>query len=189
MIEEFKLKDGGSVIIKRLSIDDYEFNNNYEYIHNWMNRVSKYLGRDFNPKYLEIDKKLWYDSLKNDEVNITIGALHEEKIIGSSSLILNPFNRKMSHVGTWGICIHPNFQNQGLGRRLLLLIEKLAKDKKIIKLEAEFLDGNKSAEILYVQKLDYVIEGRRKCKAKLIDGTFLDSILIGKILDQSLIEK
>ncbi len=189
MIEEFKLKDGRSVIIKRLSTDDYEQGNNYEYVHDWMCRVSKYLGRDFDPEYFEIDKKLWYDSLKNEDVNITIGALYESKIIASSSLILNPFNKKMYHIGTWGISIHPDFQNQGLGRELLLLIEKVAIDKNLIKLEAEFLDGNKPAEILYVQKLNYSVEGRRKCKAKLKNGTFLDSILIGKIMDKSIDRK
>ena len=132
MTEEFKLKDGRPVIIKRLNTDDYEKSDNYKYVHDWMSRVSKYLGRDFDPKYLEIDKKIWYDSLKNEEVNITIGALYEGKIIASSSLMLNPFNEKMGHVGTWGITIHPDFQNQGLGRRLLLLIVKVALDKRLI---------------------------------------------------------
>jgi len=186
MNEEFKLKDGRIVNIKRLSIEDYEYDNNYEFVHNWISRVSKYLGRDFDSKNVKIDKMLLYDSLKNQEANITIGALYDGKIIASSSLILNPFNEKMNHVGTWGISVHPDFQNQGVGRKLLLLIEKIAIEKKLIKLEAEYLEGNYPAESLYVQKLGYIIEGRRKFKAKLKNGTFLDSILIGKIIDKSL---
>ncbi|MFW9879984.1 MAG: GNAT family N-acetyltransferase, partial [Candidatus Thorarchaeota archaeon] len=170
MNEEFKLKNGRIVTIKRLNVEDYDRGNNYEFVHDWISRISKYLGRDFDSRNLELDKKLLYDSLKNKEANISIGALHKGKIIASSSLVLNPFNEKMSHIGTWGISVHPDFQNQGLGRKLLLLIEKIAKDKNLIKLEAEFLEGNEPAEILYVHKLGYVIEGRRKYKAKLKNG-------------------
>jgi len=185
MREEFELKDGKLVIIKRLTIEDYEQDSNYEFVHDWMIRVSKYLGRDFLHQNLDLDKKLWYDSLRNKETNITIGALHKGKIIASSSLILNPLNEKMSHVGIWGISVHPDFQNQGLGNRLIILIEKIARDKGLIKLEAEFLEGNQPAEILYVQKLNYSIEGKRKFKAKLKDGRYIDSILIGKVIDKS----
>ena len=91
--------------------------------------------------------------------------------MASASLKLNPFNEKESHIGTWGIAIHPNFQNQGLGVKLLTLLENIAKEKGIKKLEAEYYDGNKSAEILYLEKMKYTVEGRKKYTALFSDGT------------------
>ncbi|MFX1276392.1 MAG: GNAT family N-acetyltransferase [Promethearchaeota archaeon] len=186
MYEQFTLKDGRIVTIRRLDIQDYEINDNYEFVHAWIGKISKYLGRDFNPKNLEEDKKFFYNSLANKDANITIGAIHEGKIIATSSLMINHLNEKMRHVGEWGIVVHPDFQNQGLGTKILLLIERIAKDKGLIRLEAEFFEGNTIAEKLYTEKLNYSVEGRRKYKAKLKNGQFVDSILIGKIINNSL---
>ncbi len=151
-----------------------------------MDKISEFLARDFDPKNIEIDKKFFYNSLATKEANIIIGAFHEGKIIVSSSLIINHLNEKMAHVGVWGIIVNPDFQNQGLGTYILGLIEKIAREKGLKKLEAEFVDGNKNAEKLYVKKLNYVIEGRRQFKIKLKLGNYVDSILIGKIIDKSM---
>ncbi len=186
MIEKFKLKDGRFVVIKRLSKSDYEINNNYEFVHKWLRKVSKFLAKGFKEENLEKDKKELYNILSNDKASIFIGALFEKKIIASASLKLNPFNEKSSHIGTWGIAIHPDFQNQELGIKLLTIIEKLAIDKGLKKLEADYYDGNKSAEILYLKKMKYIVEGRKKYSGLLSDGTYVDKILIGKIIDESL---
>ena len=53
MIEKFKLKDGRFVVIKRLSKSDYEINNNYEFVHKWLRKVSKFLAKEFKEKNLE----------------------------------------------------------------------------------------------------------------------------------------
>jgi len=186
MIEKFKLKDSRFVVIKRLFKSDYEINNNYEFVHKWLRNVSKFLAKGFKEENLEKDKKELYNILSNDKMSIFIGALFENKIIASASLKLNPFNEKESHIGTWGIAIHPNFQNQGLGVKLLTLLENIAKEKGLKKLEAEYYDGNKSAEILYLEKMKYTVEGRKKYTGLLSDGTYADKILIGKIIDKTL---
>jgi len=186
MIEKFKLKDGRSIVIKRLSKSDYEINNNYEFVHKWLRKVSKFLAKEFKEENLEKDKRELYDILSDDKISFFIGALFENKIMASASLKLNPFNEKESHIGTWGIAIHPNFQNQGLGVKLLTLLENIAKEKGIKKLEAEYYDGNKSAEILYLEKMKYTVEGRKKYTGLLSDGTYADKILIGKIIDKTL---
>ncbi len=99
---------------------------------------------------------------------------------------MNPFNEKESHIGTWGIVIHPNFQNQGLGAKLLTLLENVAKQRGLKKLEAEYYDQNRSAEILYLEKMKYTVEGRKKKTGLLSNGTYTDKILIGKIIDKTL---
>lgn len=186
MITQFELKDNRTVHIKRLGIEDYEENNNYEYVHNWLNQVSEFLALDFEQSDLEQDKHFFYESLSDQNANFTIGAIFNGKIIASSSLMINYKNKKMKHIGQWGIAVHPDFQNKGLGTEMLRIIEQIAIEKGLKKLEAEFFDGNVKAERLYVQKLNYEIEGRRRCKAILKNRKIVDSILIGKIINQSI---
>lgn len=187
MIENFKLKDGRIVVIKHLSIEDYEKDNNYEFVHNWLYRVNKYLDAEFEKEELDKNKKFYYDFiLSNTEENIVIGAFHEEKIIASASLMFNEKKQKSKHVGNWGIAIHPDYHNNGLGMRLLSLMEDVAREKGLKRLEAEYYDGNDNAEHLYLKKMEYTMEGKRKYAALLKNGKYVDKILIGKIIDDSL---
>ncbi len=188
MKEEFRLKDGRVVEIKRLMIEDYKTNNNYEYVHSWLHEVNKYLYLEFEDDDLDKDRANFEILMSNKDEYVMIGAKYEGKIIGSVSLELNLGNKKMGHIGKWGLVIHPNFHNQGLGARLLHIMEHLAKEKGVKKLETEFYSGNIRAERLYVEKLQYQIEGRRKFGCKLRDGTYVDRILISKIIDDSIKE-
>ena len=186
MIEKFELKDGRSVIIKRLAKEDYVKDNNYEFVHGWLNKVNKYLGLEFNKEDIENDEKFLYEHLSNTEGVIFIGAIFNNKIIGTSSLEIKLHSAKLKHIGEWGIAINPDFHNQGLGRRLLTIIERIALEKGLKKLEVEFFEGNEAAHRLYIDKLNYIIEGLRKFSCFLKDGTYVDRILIGKILDNSI---
>jgi len=189
MIEKFTLKDGRNVTIKRLNIEDYEKNQNYEFVHSWLNEVNKYLGREFLAEELEQDKEGFYKKLKNIEHLFVIGAKYNEKIIASASLELNLSSKKFKHVATWGIAVNQDFHNQGLGKRLLEIIEDISKTLGIKKLEAEFIEGNIIARNLYTKKLNYSIEGRKKYAVLLSNGTYVDKIQIGKIIDQNLINE
>ena len=42
--DKFKLKDGRVVEIKILTMDDYDADKQYEYVHNWLNKVNKFLA-------------------------------------------------------------------------------------------------------------------------------------------------
>ena len=185
-IEEFKLKDGRIVNIKRLTMKDYNADNNYEYVHDWLNKVNEFLDLEFEKEDLKRDKANFEFLMSNKDNYIMVGATYFGKIIASANFRLNLKNKKRGHIGNWGIAIHPRFQNQGLGMRILEIIEKIAKDKGLKKLETEYFSGNIRAEKLYVEKLQYRIEGRRKFGGKLKDGTYIDRILIGKIIDDSM---
>ncbi len=69
MIEKFKLKDGRSVDIKGLSKNDYDINNNYEFVHEWLRKVSKYLAKGFKEENLEKDKRELYNILSDSRVS------------------------------------------------------------------------------------------------------------------------
>ena len=60
LTENFVLKDGRVVIIKRLRKEDYEKNNNYEFVHDWLNSVNTFLGLEFNKEDIENDE---YDAI------------------------------------------------------------------------------------------------------------------------------
>ena len=189
MIEHFELKDGRVIEIKILTREDYEQNNNYEYVHNWHHQVNTYLNYEFNPENLERDRKDWFENYIESENEILIGALFNGRIIGTTALRLNLRVKKRAHVGEWGIAIHPDFHNQGLGKKLLTILEDMAKEKGLKKLEADYYVENLSAEHLYLNKMNYEVEGRRKFAALLKDGTYTDRVSIGKIIDDSLLNQ
>ena len=184
--EKFRLKDGRTVNIRRLYIEDYKTDNNYEFVHNWLNRVNKYLALEFEREDLESNRASFEMLISNKEEYIIVGVIFNEKIIGQASLQLNSKSIKLAHIGTWGIALHPDFQNQGLGKRLLQIIEREAKEKGLKKLEAEFFKENTIARKLYTEKMSYEIEGTRKYGGLLNDGTYTDRILIAKIIDNNL---
>lgn len=187
--EEFKLKDGRIVLIKRLSIEDYEKNNNYEFVHNWLNQVNKYLLGEFEKEDLQQNKEYFYNKYSNKAEDLMIGAVYNQRIIASAGVSVNLKLKKIKHVGNWGISIHPDFQNQGLAMKILKILEEIATERGLKRLEADFFEGNEVAEHLYVRKLGYEIEGRRKYAALLKDGTYVDKIIMGKIIDKSIEKK
>lgn len=77
MIEKFKLKNGKTVLIKNLTIEDCELNNNnYEFMHIWLDQVSKYMTREFKREDLKRDKERYYKILSNSEEYVVIGAMY-----------------------------------------------------------------------------------------------------------------
>jgi GNAT superfamily N-acetyltransferase len=161
--------------------DDYLRGSNYEYVHKWLAQVSKYLLYDFHEEDLEWNKKRFLTSLNNAE-NIILGALYNEKIVSHAKLNMNVLSPREMHIGHWSVMIHPKFQNKGLSAHLLNCIEIIAKKIGLKRLEAEYAEVNIQAEELYLRKLGYSIEGRKKMAFKLPDGNYIDKLVIGKIL-------
>lgn len=177
----FWMKDGRKITLKKLTVEVCEQNENYEYMHEWLNKVSRFLPRDFLKKDLSKDKKEFYLLLKNEET-IIIGGLYEGKIVAQARLAFYLERDKIKHCGRWSIMIHPDFHNQGLGLTLLQGIENIAYCMGLTRLEAAYIDGNKPAERLYIDKLQYVIEGRKKNAFMTDDGVYRDRIMIGKMI-------
>ena len=181
MLKKVLLKDGRVVILKRMAQEDYAKGSNYEYVHKWLGQVSRYILYDFLEEDLDWDKRHFLTSLNNAE-NIILGALYDEKIIAHAKLNVNVLSPREKHIGHWSVMIHPTFQNNGLGAHLLNCIEVIAKKIGLKRLEAEYVEENASAKALYLRKLGYTIEGRKKKSFKLPDATYVDKMVIGKIL-------
>jgi len=181
MISKVLLKDYRRIIIKTITLEDYKRSNNFEFYYSWRMHVDTYLKNSYVLEDLEKYRKKYYDVLLHPEKNAVIGAFHEGKLIGVVMLFIEASKPKVRHKGTWGINIHPIYQNQGLGKWLLEEMEVEARNRKLIKLEASFAEGNKPTKRLYVEKMDYKIEGRRR-KSTRINGSYQDIFLIGKVI-------
>lgn len=179
----YELKNGIKVVIKLIKKEDYEYNDNFAHLYSWRKQVDKYLTRTINPKDVERDRKKYYAYLDTPE-HIILGAFSQAyKIIGVCTLHIDLEHNKLCHRGHFGIMIHPKYQSNGLGTRLLQCIEQCAIKRGLLRLEAAYFSKNIHARNLY-QKLGYQIEGKKQMALKQPDGSFDDEIIIGKILDK-----
>jgi len=176
------LKDTRKVIIKHIEIEDYEKNNNFEFYYTWRAQVDTFMTRKIRMENLEQDRKKYSEFLENPEEHVILGAFHNNRLIGLTALHIELTKERIAHIGHWGIMIHPDFHNNGLGTELLTQLEKEARNRGILKLEASYVSKNKAAEKLYLEKMNYIIEGRKILGIKLDDGTYDEIVLIGKIL-------
>ncbi len=172
------LDDGAIVDLKVAREDDYDYGR-YEYLYAWLCKVDQFLAKQYTLKDLIDNKEQWLRNL--DRNKITLLSLLEDKIIGSATLILNDPQSRASHVASFGVVVHPDFQRKGLGKRLIAALEQIARDKGIKKIEVNYYDGNPAAALY--QSLNYDFEGRRLKKGRLNDGTYVDEILLSKFIN------
>jgi ribosomal protein S18 acetylase RimI-like enzyme len=78
------------------------------------------------------------------------------------------------------IGIREGFRGQGIGSALFSALEAWARAKGIVRLELGLMAENEAAFALY-SKFGFVVEGRRP-KAFLVDGRWIDEILMHRIL-------
>ena len=175
------LKDSRKIKISNLTPEICDLNNNYGYMHRWLHQVNRFLLKEFNPEKLERDKKEFFKKLSDPEALI-LGGFYGGKIIAQARLHTLSSRKKICHVGGWSIMIHPTFQHQGLGEMLLNMIEDIAKEKGLKRLEAKFVEGNKAAEELYITKMNYQVEGCKQKTFLLDNSKYVNEILIAKIL-------
>ena len=57
----YKMQDGREVMIGPLTIEDCEYNGNYENMYQWLHQVNMFLTREFNEHDLEQNKKQFYE--------------------------------------------------------------------------------------------------------------------------------
>lgn len=82
----------------------------------------------------------------------------------------NGDKEKISHQGSFGMTVSPEYRGFGVGRVLLeTLIEWAKNNDKIEKICLEVMHNNKAAIHLY-EKFDFIKEGRKRRGVKLDDG-------------------
>lgn len=85
-------------------------------------------------------------------------------------------------MGEFGIKIVRDFSSIGLGSAMVLIMENIAKQMEVRRLQAKVRTSNHIG-INFYRKLHYEIEGVRK-QATFINGIYEDEFYIAKILNK-----
>ncbi len=171
------LHDGTPIELKIAGKEDYE-RGGYEYLYAWLSEVDHFLAKRYAPSDMEEHKRRWLGDIGSDK--ITLLGLHDGKIVGSASLILNDHHSRSAHTASFGVAVHPAFQKKGLGTALVTALEEIARDSGVEKIEVNYYEGNPAASLY--RSLGYQEEGRRIKKGKLDDGTYVDEMLLYKFI-------
>ena len=106
--------------------------------------------------------------------------------IGSTVVGTLTFGRhakdELSHGGEFGMSVHQQFRQQGIGMRLIGAMEKWAEEQGIEKIDLQVWSNNIGGLALY-EKAGYQREGIRKGAVKR-DGVLFDIILMTKHIGQ-----
>jgi len=104
----------------------------------------------------------------------------ENKVVGMIGLI--PGSRRRAHTGDIGMFVHDDYQNQGIGSKLMEAAIDLAEGwLNLTRLELTVYVDNRRAIHLY-EKYGFVIEGTMRRYA-LRDGVFVDSHTMARVRD------
>lgn len=126
---------------------------------------------------IEDAARIWISYAKQKGV---LTALWDGKPCGSATLYLHPF-RKLSGQSLLAILVDENCRGKGVGRRLLVELEELAKTRFGIELlHLEVYEGNPAIHLY--QKLGFVQYGIQKRFIKESPGHYLNKIMMQKNL-------
>ncbi len=178
--EIFNIKNGSEVVIRSYELSDVD-----EAIY-FANQVAqetkhtlKYEGMPPMPKNKLLET--WEENIKHP-VNLNLGVFFRGSLIGNLRFFQRSSNHPwIRHIGSFGMAMRQSHWGQGLGSRLLSILDAHARSCGICRIEAE-VRANNSAGISLYTKCGYKVEGRRE-KAALIDGVYVDEFYIAKILE------
>jgi RimJ/RimL family protein N-acetyltransferase len=88
---------------------------------------------------------------------------------------------RLRHRADVGWSVHPDYQKQGIGTKLLKHTLDFAKKKGLKRVEAEMAIKNKGSWKLAL-KLGFKIEGTKKKGLLTDDGKYIDTYFVGKLL-------
>ena len=111
--------------------------------------------------------------------HIFVAVLEDGTVIGSAGLQVCT-NPRMRHVGTLGMLVHTEFQNQGIGTALMRTVLELADNwLMLVRVELEVFADNERAIHLY-EKLGFEKEGLLRMTT-VRDGRYVDDCKMARI--------
>jgi len=109
-------------------------------------------------------------------------ALDGERVVGWCDIVRHE-REGIDHTGHVGMGVVESHRRQGIGERLIRLSIDDAFSKGIERIELEVFSSNQGAVALY-EKIGFILEGRRR-KARFIDGTYDDLIVMGLLKEEA----
>lgn len=178
--EEFKLKNGQTVTIRHCSPDDVDlFPEFQQQVARETTNTLQVEGKTPPPEKV---KENWAMS-ESDEKHLRLGVFDKSKLIGQ--LGLRPIHADhpwVNHVGGFGMMVLEKYWGQGIGKRLLKIMDEQANVCGYTRLEAMVRTENERGIKLYVNS-GYTLEGTRY-NAALIGGRYQNEYYLGKILTE-----
>ena len=111
--------------------------------------------------------------------HIFVAVLEDGTVIGSAGLQVCT-NPRMRHVGTLGMLVHTEFQNQGIGTALMKTVLELADNwLMLVRVELEVFADNERAIHLY-EKLGFEKEGLLRMTT-VRSGRYVDDCKMARI--------
>lgn len=170
----FELKDGRRVLIRLAEKSDYKAVQVYvEQLAQETIFTNQYVGQ--NQKTLEeFEKALQHCSM--------FVVLDKDKVIGILSV--HPHKKEhpwLKYTCSFGVHMLRAYYHQGLGHKLMDVLENCAKEHQMHRIEGEVRQPNLAGIALYTQH-GFTIEGCKKDVA-LINGKWYNNYIIAKILD------
>ena len=128
---------------------------------------------------IEDEEKFLIDINQSEDTVIIVCDIDGE-IAGSGQLGFNQ-RIKTCHSARIGIGLVKKYWNLGIGTLILEEMIALAKEKGVLQLDLDFIEGNERAKALY-QKVGFKIVGEKPDAVRLKDGTLLKEIFMMKKL-------
>ncbi|MEX1012811.1 MAG: GNAT family protein [Waddliaceae bacterium] len=126
-------------------------------------------------------KEKWKDA-KKSAWQIELGGFDENKLVSHLSFYKpRPFHPYEKHTAEFGIRILNEYCSIGLGTQKLFIVENLAKEMGVKRIQAKVRVSNHIG-ISFYQKYGYEVEGVKK-SAVLINGNYENEFYVSKILD------
>lgn len=119
-------------------------------------------------------------STLEDPLSYTYVAEIEDKVVGFISFSSRDLYR-ISHVGNFIVGVQKDFWGYGIGDKLMTSMLNKSKKLGLKKMSMDVVETNYSAISLY-KKHGFEIEGKRVMDHYIGDDTYLNSLIMGKIL-------
>ncbi len=174
------LKCNKEIIIRHLDSDDAAL---YECFSEQISMETThtllhYSGQVFDLNFL---KDKWKEA-KNANWQLELGGFDKNKLISHLSFYKpRPHHPYEKHIAEFGIRILKDYCSNGLGSHKLYIMENVAKEMEVKRIQARVRASNHLG-IRFYQKHGYEIEGVRK-SAVFINGSYENEFYVSKILD------
>jgi len=102
-----------------------------------------------------------------------------EIVIGTAGIVISG-NPRLRHSAMLGIMVHKDYQNQGVGKKLMEALLDVADNwLMLVRVELAVYTDNERAIALY-KKMGFEIEGTRK-KAAIRGGAYVDEFIMARL--------
>jgi RimJ/RimL family protein N-acetyltransferase len=134
-----------------------------------------------NNEITDVGQQLeWFEHRTKEGMRYLVARV-EGKVVGGASI--HPKSDKHAHIASYGVFIHKDYRNLGLGTALTKELIEIAKKMELEILQLSVYSTNKRAINVY-QKCGFKEAGRLKNGIKFSDGTYSDEIIMELHLKQ-----